>query len=57
MKFHRKIVITFVTTHISSHVRSSGTCRMHSHIGELARKQECLMVKTFEILECENETL
>lgn len=57
MKFHRKTVITFVTTGVSSHVRFAGACRMHSHIGELAKKQQCPMVKTFGILGYENETL
>jgi len=56
MKFHRNIVINLVTTDVSSHVRSAGAWRMHSHV-ELARKQECPMVKTFDILEYENETL
>lgn len=56
MKCHRKIVITSVTSDVSSHVRSAGTCRTHSHIGGLARNQQCPMVKTFDILKCENET-
>lgn len=55
MKFHGKTVISFVATDVSSHVRSTGTCRMHSHVGELARKQECLVVKILEILEYENK--
>lgn len=57
MKFHGKIVISFVATDVSSHVRSTGTCRMHNHVGDLARKQECLVVKILEILEYENKNL
>lgn len=55
MKFHRNVVISFVATDVSGHVRSTGTCRMCSHVGELARKQECPVVKILEILEYENK--
>lgn len=57
MKYHRKIVIALVTTDVGSDVRSGGTCRMQSHIGELARKQKCPTVKIFAVLEYENEIL
>lgn len=55
MKFHGDIVITFAITDANTHIRSAGTCR--TRIGELARKQQCSKVKTFEILGYENETL